>query len=698
VTAKDERPARSARTAGPGSDTAPRQRVLICDDEQLIRDLLQKALVARGYEVLTAADGQEAVERVVADQPALLLLDLMMPRMDGFDVLRVLRSRPEHLGLQVIVLTARAGQEVLQEALEAGADDYVSKPFHLGEVMSRVEAHLRIAAYAAELDRKRQDSHTLVDISQRLTGRLDMQEILHEVAQRVAHVLDSDRCSVVLVEPEGRQGRVVAASDSRGLMDRRISLDGYPEIGRVLETRDPLVVADIGADPLFDPVKDQLAQLDVRSVALFPLFAGAQLIGVLFLRSKTPLEHFGDRELAFGQIVANATAIAVANARVFTEIREETDRLSHARDIVEQRLRVVERYQDFFESSADAMFVTDASGSILFMNRQAEQLTGLSRVLAAGLPISDLASAGDRLRAAALLERARQGEAVGREDLQFSGPRPLTASVSVGHLPGEGQMFCLTVRDVTKERAVAKELARTKDFLHNLIDASGDAVVAVDLEGRVLVFNKPAETLFGRTASEVVGQTHLSTLLPEGGAAELGALLASDEEGGTGRILPAIERKVIGRDGMPIPVLLAGSRIEVEGEDMGLVLLLQDQRDRIRMREQLHETQEKLIQSERQAVLAALAGTTAHELNQPLTSVMGYAELLRKRLPEADPNAKAAETIHREASRMAEIVKRIGRITRYETKPYVGNARIIDLEAASLGGPPEREPRGDQEP
>jgi PAS domain S-box-containing protein len=698
MTANDERPARNVRNVGPGPDTVPRQRVLVCDDEKLIRDMLQKSLVARGYEVLTAADGQEAVEQVIAARPALLLLDLMMPRMDGFDVLRVLRSRPEHLGLQIIVLTARASQEVLQEALEAGADDYVSKPFHLGEVMSRVEAHLRIAAYAEALDRKRQDSHMLVDISQRLTGRLDMQEILNEVAQRVAHVLDSDRCSVVLLEPEGRQGRVVAASDSTGLMDRRISLDGYPEIGRVLETREPLVVADIGADPLFDPVKDQLAQLDVRSVALFPLFAGTQLIGVLFLRSKTPLEHFGDRELAFGQIVANATAVAVANARVFTEIKEETDRLSHARDIVEQRLRVVERYQDFFESSADAMFVTEAYGSILFMNRQAEQLTGLSRVLAAGLPFADLASAGDRLRAATLLERARQGETVGREDFQLSGPRPLTVSISVGRLPGEGQTFCLTVRDVTQERAVAKELARTKDFLHNLIDASGDAVVAVDLEGRVVLFNKRAEALFELTASEVVGQTHLSALLPEGGAAELGALLASDEEGGAGRIVPAIERTVLGRDGTPIPVLLAGSRIEIEGEDMGLVLLLQDQRDRIRMRNQLHQAQEKLIQSERQAVLAELAGTAAHELNQPLTSVMGYAELLRKRLPEADPNAKAAETIHREASRMAEIVKRIGRITRYETKQYVGNARIIDLAAAAPGDSQERGPQGDSTP
>ena len=670
-----------------------RQRILVCDDEKLIRDMLQKALSSRGFQVSTAADGAEAIARIDSDQPELVLLDLMMPRMDGFDVLRAVRARPELLGLQIIVLTARASQEVLQEALEAGADDYVSKPFHLGEVMSRVDAHLRIAAYSAELDRKRRDNQTLVEISQRLTGRLDMQGILNEVAQRVAHVLDIDRCSIVLLEPDGRTGRVVAASDSQGLMDRRISLDGYPEISRVTDTRVALLVADIAADPLFDPVKDQLAALDVRSVALFPMFHGERIIGVLFLRSKTPVESFSDREREFGQIVANGMAVAVANARIFTEIKEETDRLSQARDIVEQRLRVVERYQEFFESSADGMFITDARGSILFMNRQAEQLTGLSRVLAVGLPFADLAGAGDRPRAASLLERARHGETVGREDLALSGPRPLTASVSVGRLPGESQAFCLTVRDVTHERAVANELTRTKDFLHNLIDASLDAVVAADLDGQIVLFNKPAEQLFGVQAVEVVGKTHLRSLLPEGGESELMSLLQGEEWGGPGHLFPAADRTVLSHDGTPVPVLLAGSEIQVEGQNAGVVIILQDQRDRIRMRNQLHQAQEKLIQTERQAVLAELAGTTAHELNQPLTSVIGYADLLKRRLDESDPNFRAAETIQREAARMADIVKRIGRITKYETKQYVGSARINDLAAAAPGDSQERGPQ-----
>jgi len=86
---------------------------------------------------------------------------------------------------------------------------------------------------------------------------------------------------------------------------------------------------------------------------------------------------------------------------------------------------------------------------------------------------------------------------------------------------------------------------------------------------------------------------------------------------------------------------------------------------------------------EQQALLAELAGATAHELNQPLTSVMGYAELLKRRLDPSSPCFTAAEVIVNEAERMAEIVRKIGSVTHYETKSYVGEAKILDLDKSS---------------
>ena len=87
--------------------------------------------------------------------------------------------------------------------------------------------------------------------------------------------------------------------------------------------------------------------------------------------------------------------------------------------------------------------------------------------------------------------------------------------------------------------------------------------------------------------------------------------------------------------------------------------------------------------TEKQALIAELAGTAAHELNQPLTSVMGYAELLGKKLSPGTPEHRAASVIVKEAERMADIVRKIGKITKYETKSYVGTQKILDLDRAA---------------
>ena len=90
-----------------------------------------------------------------------------------------------------------------------------------------------------------------------------------------------------------------------------------------------------------------------------------------------------------------------------------------------------------------------------------------------------------------------------------------------------------------------------------------------------------------------------------------------------------------------------------------------------------------ILAQERQSIVAELAGAAAHELNQPLTSVLNYATLLRRLLTAGTPASTAAEVIEGEAERMAEIVRKIGKITKYETKSYVGKQKILDLDRAS---------------
>lgn len=117
--------------------------ILIVDDEPMVRDVLTRYLAAEGFDVVAAEDGEEALERFADRAPALVLLDLMLPKVDGYEVFRRIRERGD--GTPVIMLTARGEETDRIVGLDLGADDYVAKPFSPREVVARVRAVLRRA-------------------------------------------------------------------------------------------------------------------------------------------------------------------------------------------------------------------------------------------------------------------------------------------------------------------------------------------------------------------------------------------------------------------------------------------------------------------------------------------------------------------------------------------------------------------------
>ena len=122
----------------------PNYRVLLADDNADMREYVQR-LLAPQFTVITARDGEEALEKMQAYRPDLLLSDVMMPKMDGFSLLKAIRATPEIQATPVILLSARAGEEAKIEGLKAGADDYLVKPFGGRELIARVESNIRIA-------------------------------------------------------------------------------------------------------------------------------------------------------------------------------------------------------------------------------------------------------------------------------------------------------------------------------------------------------------------------------------------------------------------------------------------------------------------------------------------------------------------------------------------------------------------------
>ena len=120
------------------------KKILIVDDEPFNLDLLEQELADYDYAIERAGDGVEALEKTQSFEPDVILLDYMMPRMNGLEVVKHLRATPEHKGIPVILLTAKATQEDKVAGLDAGADDYVTKPFDSFELLARVRAMMRL--------------------------------------------------------------------------------------------------------------------------------------------------------------------------------------------------------------------------------------------------------------------------------------------------------------------------------------------------------------------------------------------------------------------------------------------------------------------------------------------------------------------------------------------------------------------------
>jgi CheY-like chemotaxis protein len=124
--------------------TPTRARILVVDDEAAIREYETALLSELGHEVLTAADGAEALRLAHEKQPHLILLDVMMPELSGIEVCRQLRADPRTRDIRIIVVSAVDAKRALEESIIAGADDFLAKPIHALELMVRVRSILRV--------------------------------------------------------------------------------------------------------------------------------------------------------------------------------------------------------------------------------------------------------------------------------------------------------------------------------------------------------------------------------------------------------------------------------------------------------------------------------------------------------------------------------------------------------------------------
>jgi PAS domain S-box-containing protein len=655
----------------------------------VVAQLVASGLVARGATVPSVADELPGVLLVIGPT--------------AIELVTQAREVPALADVPILALVPAIPPSTLAEALAAGASDVVPMPAATAVLVARCRTLVRLTSARRDLA----GAQALARINDVLTADGDDADALVRVLQLTAQVLVFDRASLVAHSEGSEHAFVIAASDAEPMSRFTLAIAEYPEIVEAMRTGAPVFIEDTATHPLVAQFAKNLAARNVRAIAVYPVQWRGRSLGAILLRKRSAGLHVGPRATDLGRLIASITAAHLRHGAVLESLRDQTHRISRASYEAERRLRGIDSLKEHFEAGADGVVVLDDVARILFVNRAAERITGFARDGLLGSELVDLVPAEQRPLIVEAVSRVLAGVNVESFDLELTttSGTPVWASVSTSTvLSGSGAVI-LSFRDVTAERALEHELRSTKEFLERLIDSTVDAIIAADLRGVIILFNQGAERLFGYRAIEVIGKKPVWELYESGAARQIMRMLRSTSYGGVGR-LEQTRREVKIVSGESVPVSMTAS-IVYEGErEVATVGILTDLRDRIRMEQRLLDAQQKLQLSEKQALVAELAGAAAHELNQPLTSIMGYAQLIQRQAKSQDddtesqqpPHLRAVSVILAEAERMAGIVKKIGKITKYETTDYVGSARIFDLDRAaadSMDGIPAHIESGD---
>jgi PAS domain S-box-containing protein len=246
---------------------------------------------------------------------------------------------------------------------------------------------------------------------------------------------------------------------------------------------------------------------------------------------------------------------------------------------------------------------------------------------------------------------------------------------------GEVDYVIESIRDVSRIKNLEKMYSGVRELIDRVVQSSVSAIIAADRRGRIIMMNKAAEVLFGHAAF-YTDNVNIEGFYPPGVAREIMAKLRDESIGGRGK-LPITRVTILHKDGTEIPVEMTAVIIYEDGMETATAGIFNDLRERQEVERQLKDAHAQLIQSEKLASLGRLAAGVAHEINNPLTSILLYANLMREKLEKNHPLEKNLTYILEDTERCKEIVKNLLAYSR-QTIPKRGFFQLNDVIDQSL--------------
>ena len=710
-------------------------KILYVEDNRENRMLVRAILEAEGYTIVDAEDGLAGVEAAVREEPALILLDVNLPGIDGYEVVAVLKSFPALTTTPVVALTAYAMEGDRQRSLVAGCDGYIQKPIDVDTFPRQVEEFLHGKREHVE---EREEGAYLRELNQRLVHRLvnqveELKRLNQHFVRRATQLADLHRAVQDITSEVGARAMLdqLLPALSSALGTRSLSVE-LPELDvRVAVSSDSAerprsVLAGTGR-----ATGEDWSEVDWT----LPLVARGRQLGVMAARHVLPPGAKADEEQLLN-IVANQVAIAVENARLYSGVAQraaEQQSLVEAGHLLASSLRLADVLQRFTELvrsriSLDVVRIWLHEGAGEYrLHAQAglaEQpgdrrgrfepgqgivgwvMEHLTPLLIPDLPVDPRLK--ERLWAQAeglvslvavplLLEDAPVGVLVGlsrqrreftTEEVALVQALATSAAVAIRN----ARLYEETQRRLRYNEtlvAVSQAIGSTLDLTEILRRATREMVRALGGDMGVAWLLTPDRTRFVplvgyHIPKDVLGATAASSIPLDDPVIRAlkdarGAIAAGDSQseawsGG------AASRVVAHKSMLIQPVfwkdeLIGGFSLLwtehahrfapeelrlAEGIALQGALAIENSRLYEGVKQQMAElkqTQAQLVQSTKLAAIGELAANIAHEINNPLTTVLGFASFIAERLPPDDPTREELGLIQEEASRARDIVR-----------------------------------------
>jgi PAS domain S-box-containing protein len=336
---------------------APISTVLIVDDNAENRLLLSSQLRMEGYDIIQASGGVEGLEMARAHDPDIILLDVMMPDMNGFEVCKELKQDNQTHLIPVIMVTALREVQYRIEGIGSGADEYLSRPHVREELLVRVRTLIQLKRARVRLQEERNRLQLLYNIGRAISTQLDLESTIAEIISQTQTALGATKGNIMLLNEEGdvihkfliRAGGKVEISENvtQDVMTRGLG-------SWLVKHNKGDIIDDIGKDERWVTLPDD--EEETGSAIGVPLSKWNRLVGILIL-NHPETAYFTEEHLLLLEAIAAQATTAIENANLFTEVSEERRKL-----------------EAILAQSTDAIITTDESLRISLVNQAAEQL------------------------------------------------------------------------------------------------------------------------------------------------------------------------------------------------------------------------------------------------------------------------------------------------------------------------------------